>query len=116
MHLYQIFLLQFWTTIRIHPINALAGIKCKSEISCSSVILNFKDLLSIKIKNTLQEFCNFTNSTKNCTYIFQEVFDVGLTADALNHDLAIMHYWAFQWKMIFNPDATKQAKEITRSY
>ena len=46
------------------------------------------------------------------TSIFQVVSDVGLTAGALTRDLAIIQNWAFQWKMIFNPDATKQAKEI----
>ena len=30
----------------------------------------------------------------------------------LNRDLAIMQNWAFQWKMSFNPDPTKQAKEV----
>ena len=46
------------------------------------------------------------------TSIFQAVSDVNMTADTLNHDLAIIQNWAFQWKMSFNPDPTKQAKEV----
>ena len=44
--------------------------------------------------------------------MFQVVSDVDTTADALNRDLAIIQNWAFQWKMSFNPDPTKQAKEV----
>ena len=46
------------------------------------------------------------------TSMFQVVSDVDTTADALNRDLAIIENWAFQWKMSFNPDPTKQAKEV----
>ena len=34
------------------------------------------------------------------------------TAVELNHDLEIINQWAYQWKMAFNPDPTKQAIEI----
>ena len=46
------------------------------------------------------------------TSMFQAVSDVNMTADTLNQDLAIIQNWAFQWKMSFNPDPTKQAKEV----
>ena len=32
-----------------------------------------------------------------------------ISANILNHDLNIIHQWAHQWKMEFNPDPTKQA-------
>jgi len=44
--------------------------------------------------------------------MFHVVSDVDTTADALNRDLASIQNWAFQWKMSFNPDPTKQAKEV----
>ena len=44
------------------------------------------------------------------TSMFQAVSDVNMTADTLNHDLAIMQNWALQWKMSFNPDPTKETK------
>ena len=30
----------------------------------------------------------------------------------MNHDLDLIYRWAYQWKMVFNPDPTKQAAEI----
>ena len=36
----------------------------------------------------------------------------GISANELNHDLDIIHKWAHQWKLEFNPDPTKQATEI----
>ena len=35
-----------------------------------------------------------------------------LSANDLNHDLGIIHQWAHQWKLEFNPDPTKQATEV----
>ena len=37
-----------------------------------------------------------------------------LSADVLNKDLEMIHDWAFQWKMNFNPNPTKQAQEVTK--
>ena len=31
---------------------------------------------------------------------------------ASNHDLNIIRQWAYQWKMEFNPDPSKQATEV----
>ena len=36
----------------------------------------------------------------------------GISANDLNHDLNIIHQWAHQWKLEFNPDPTKQATEV----
>ena len=33
-------------------------------------------------------------------------------ANNLNNDLKAMNEWAFQWKMSFNPDPTKQDQEV----
>ena len=35
-----------------------------------------------------------------------------LSANDLNHDHDIIHRWAHQWKLEFNPDPTKQATEV----
>jgi len=35
-----------------------------------------------------------------------------ISACNLNHDLNIIHQWAHQWKMEFNPDPSKQATEV----
>ena len=39
-------------------------------------------------------------------------YDPVISANDLNHDLNIIHQWAHQWKMLFNPDHTKHAAEV----
>ena len=46
-------------------------------------------------------------------YFFSEVHEIDTSANDLNHDLEKISEWAFQWKIKFNPDPTKQAQEIT---
>ena len=44
--------------------------------------------------------------------MFSVVHDVSDSARELNDDLKKINKWAFQWKMSFNPDASKQAQEV----
>ena len=46
------------------------------------------------------------------TSLFSTVKSPVISAEDSNHDLAIIHQWAHQWKMEFNPDPTKQATEV----
>ena len=46
------------------------------------------------------------------TMLYSIVDDVNTIADQLNHDLNLIENWAFQWKMSFNPDPSKQAVEL----
>ena len=46
------------------------------------------------------------------TSLFSIVNDPILSANELNHDLHLIERWAYQWKMSFNPDPSKQAVEI----
>ena len=46
------------------------------------------------------------------TSLFSVVTDPILSAAELNHDLLQIENWAFQWKMSFNPDPSKQAIEM----
>ena len=46
------------------------------------------------------------------TSLFSVVNDASVSASRLNNDLAKIRFWAFNWKMSFNPDLTKQAKEV----
>ena len=45
------------------------------------------------------------------TMLYSMVKDPAISANNLNHDLDIIQQWAYQWKMEFNPDPTKQATE-----
>ena len=42
------------------------------------------------------------------TSLFTVVNDVDIAANKLNRDLEIISFWAYQWKMQFNPDKNKQ--------
>ena len=46
------------------------------------------------------------------TSLFSVIHDVGTSANELNNDLYEINKWAFQWKMSFNPDPSKQVQEI----
>ena len=46
------------------------------------------------------------------TMHFSIVKDPVISADGLNHDLDVICQWAYQWKMEFNPDPSKQATEV----
>ena len=46
------------------------------------------------------------------TSLFSTVYNFSESANLLNDDLKKISRWAFKWKMLFNPDITKQAKEV----
>ena len=50
------------------------------------------------------------------TSLFLVVHDINASARELNDELKKTDKWAFQWKMSFNPDPSKQAQEVIFSY
>ena len=46
------------------------------------------------------------------TSLFSTVHDPTLSAKILNDDLSRISEWAHRWKMLFNPDITKQVQEV----
>ena len=46
------------------------------------------------------------------TFLFHVVNDTDISANVLKHDLNAIKNWAFQWKISFNPDPTKQAEQV----
>ena len=44
--------------------------------------------------------------------LFSIVNNPAISASELNHDVKVISQWAYQWKMIFNPDLNKQATEL----
>ena len=46
------------------------------------------------------------------TSLFPRVYDLNHSAKVLNDDLNKISEWAYKWKMLFNPDLTKQAQEV----
>ena len=45
-------------------------------------------------------------------FLFSVAHDVNTFANDINKDLKPISDWAFQWKMSFNPDPSKQAQAI----
>ena len=50
------------------------------------------------------------------TMLYSIVKNPTISANELNQDLESIRLWAYQWKMQFNPDATKQATELLFSH
>ena len=46
------------------------------------------------------------------TSLLSVTHDITTSANELNNDLKKISDWAFQWKMSFNPDPSKQAQEV----
>ena len=46
------------------------------------------------------------------TSLLSVAHDLNTSASGINNDLKLISHWAFQWKMRFNPDSSKQAQEI----
>ena len=46
------------------------------------------------------------------TFAFNVVFGTDISAEVLNQDLRAVQDKAYQWKMSFNPDPTKQAEQV----
>ena len=46
------------------------------------------------------------------TFLFSVIHDINVSAGERNEDVKKISEWAFQWKMIFNSDARKQAEEV----
>ena len=53
----------------------------------------------------------FADDSSICT----RVVDVNISYNTLLNDLRNIELWAHQWKMLFNPDISKQAIEIVFS-
>ena len=44
------------------------------------------------------------------TFLFSKVYGIHKLASNRNDDLEKVSYWAYQWKMQFNPDPNKLSK------
>ena len=85
----------------------------KAGVTQGSIL---EPLLFLVYINDLPE--GLTTSAKlfaDDTSRFSVVHDSAASTAFLNDDLLKISRWAYQWKMIFNPDASKQAQEIVFS-
>ena len=66
----------------------------------------------IYINDLSDDLSTTTKLFADDTFLFSIVLNVDTSASHLNSDLNKISNWAFQWKMNFNPDPSKQAQEL----
>ena len=71
---------------------------------CEPCLYTFNDLEE-GIESSVKFFADDTS-------FFSIVKNPQVSAVNLQHDLNMITEWAYQWKMSFNPDPSKQAEEI----
>ena len=69
-------------------------------------------LFLIYINDRQRNIKSNVNFSADDTMLFSIVKDPKISANDLNHDLDVIHQWAHQWKLEFNPDPNKQATEV----
>ena len=67
--------------------------------------LKYINDLSHNLSSTVKLFADDTS-------VFSIVHDIDSSTKQLNDDLKKISDWAYQWKMSFNPDLSKQAQEM----
>ena len=82
----------------------LAGVPQGSILGPLLFLIYINDLPS-KLKSNAKLFADDTS-------LFTIVKDENESANVLNNDLSLISEWAFNWKMLFNPDPTKPAQEV----
>ena len=88
--------------------NILTGIPQGSVLGPLLFLIYINDL-----PNGIESICKiFADDTS----LFSEVKDATVSHTQLINDLNKISKWAFQWKMLFNPDPSKQAIEIRFSH
>ena len=61
---------------------------------------------------TLRKILNLILTFADDTMLFSIVKHPVISANELSHDLKVIYEWAYQWKLEFNPDPSKQATEL----
>ena len=68
-------------------------------------------LFSIYINDLANDLLSNAKLFANDTALFSVILNANTTAKELNNDLVKINKWAYQWKMSFNSDPSKQAQE-----
>ena len=69
-------------------------------------------LLLIFINDLTNDVSSNCKIFADVTSLYSIVNDIKLSAATLRNELFVISNWAFQWKIIFNPDLTKQGQEV----
>ena len=88
----------------VHTTMIESGVSQGSVLGPLLFLIYINDLEK-NIKSNIKFFADDTT-------LFSMVNGPVISVDHLNHDLDIIPQWAYQWKMGFNPDPTKQATDV----
>ena len=69
-------------------------------------------MFSIYINDIPDGLSSIAKLSTDDTSLFSIVQDPNESAKYLNLDLSVISQWAYQWKMLFNPDPKKPAHEV----
>ena len=72
-------------------------------------------LFLVYINDVLEGLTSNVKLFADDTSIFSVVRDSSSSSLSLNEDLSKISQWGYKWKMLFNPDASKQAQEVVFS-
>ena len=87
----------------------LAGVPLDSILGPLLFLVYINDLPDNLVESLAKLFADDTS-------LFSTVYNLLLSAEIMNKDLIKISKWAYQWKMSFNPDITKQAQEVIFSW
>ena len=98
----------------LNYINDLPDFKRKSKLFNShfASVKNARTLSKLKYRTDKDLHYGIWKIFAGDTSLFSKVKDKNYSTVELNNYLKIMSNWAFQWKILFNPDPNKQAVEI----
>ena len=82
----------------------LAGVPQGSMLAPLLFLIYINDLPN-ELKSNVKLFADDRS-------LFTIVKDKNESANTLNNDLMLISKWAYNWKMLFNPDLSKPAQEV----
>ena len=93
-------------------LNAQASpwVNIEADVSQGSILRPL--LFLIYINSLSDDLSTIAKLFGDDTSLFSIVKNVNTSGSHLNHDLSKIRNWAFQWKISFNPDPSKQAQEV----
>ena len=90
--------------MRFKSMGVLAGVSQGSILGPLLFLIYIHDLPN-ELKSQAKLFADDTS-------LFTIVRDKNESANILNKDLLSISKWAYNWKMLFNPDPSKPAQEV----
>ena len=83
-----------------------------SKSKCSPGFNSWSTTFLVYINDTCSNLSSNVKLFADDISLFSIVNDANKSFENLSNDLFIISNWAYQWKMSFNPDRSKQAEKV----